>query len=126
MKKDNNSLIRKVTTDIGTFTVYFPYAVFNPEDRMNQIPKVLEEFTFSKPNSNLMFLSDEERRAYVNRIHDQNALKLQEVLNKAVKFGISTPFCGVDLYYADREVVLGWIMRKLVEFLQVSLFFIDI
>lgn len=106
MKKDN-TLIRKVTTDIGTFTVHFPYAVFNPEDRMNQIPKVLEQFAFRKPDPTLVFHSDEERRAYVNSIHDQNARKLQEVLNKAVKFGISTPFCSVDLYYADREVVLG-------------------
>lgn len=99
--------MRKVKTAVGTFTVHFPYAVFNPEDRMNQIPKLLEHFPFKKPDPTLRFDSDEARRAYVNKIHDQNASELQKALNEAVKFGISTPFCSVDLYYANREVVLG-------------------
>ena len=106
MKKDN-SLMRKVKTEIGTFTVHFPCAVFNEDDKFNAIPKVIENFAFEKPDMNFRFDSEEKQRAYVNRIADRNAQRLQSELNKAVKFGISTPFCGVDLYYANREVVLS-------------------
>lgn len=109
MRKDNsksNSLMRKVKTDIGTFTVHFPVAVFNPGDKLNEIPKVVENFVFEKPNPNFHFDSEEHQRAYVNNVHDRNAQRLQAELNEAVKFGIGSPSFGVELLYAQREVVL--------------------
>ena len=101
----SNSTIRKVATKIGDFTIYFPYAVFNPQDSMNAIPKVFESFPFVVPEPDV-YSDEEEQRAYNNSVHDFNAIRLQDKLNEVAKFGTINPGCVIDLYYSSRKVVV--------------------
>lgn len=106
MKKDNtSSLMRKVATPVGDFTIFFPCGVYNSEDKLNDIPKVVESIDWEVPHPNPL-LSREAQKRHDNQIHDRNAVRLQEALNTAVKFGTNCASFGVRLLYLQREIII--------------------
>lgn len=104
-QQESNSTIRKVNTSVGTFTIFFKSSVSNPDDPMQKIPQIVENFHFALPKPDYT-LSAEDQRKQNNAVHDRNAFRLQLALNKGVKFGTCNPVCIVDMHYATREIFL--------------------
>ena len=95
MKATNNSCIHEVETSVGTFTVYFPCAVFTKEHIFNCIPTAIGQFEF---------LPEPEDPTEKSKIADMNLSALQEALNKAICCGASTPQGRVSINWLSKEV----------------------
>lgn len=97
MSKTQNSSIWEVNTSIGKFTIYFPCAVFNAEDKFMYIPKAVRNFEFIPMPEGA---SETEQK----KINALNSSALQKALNEAICFGTDTLQGRVDLDFEQRSV----------------------
>ena len=97
MHMTQNSSIWEVETSEGKFTIFFPCAVFNEEDKFMFIPREIKDFEFVPTPKEA---NNEEK----SRIADLNYSALLEKLKEAICFGTQTPQGIISLDWDKKEV----------------------
>ena len=97
MHMTQNSSIWEVETGEGKFTVFFPCAVFNEEDKFMFIPRAIRDFEFVPTPK-------EARKEEQDRIANLNYSALLKKLKEAICFGTNTSQGIISLSWDKKEV----------------------